>query len=373
MYKGWEGFSGQQWKHSVNVRDFIRKNYSPYSGDESFLTGPTDRTKKVWSEVKALLAKETKKGGTLDMETKIVSTITSYGPGYINEDLELIVGLQTDKPLKRALQPFGGIRMAKGALEEYNYKIDENVEDIFTNYRKTHNQGVFDVYTKEMRDARRAGIITGLPDAYGRGRIIGDYRRVALYGIDFLLEDKKSQLDCGKFTATEDIIRLREELTEQVRALEEIKELGAIYGFDISKPATTAKEAIQWTYFSYLAAVKEQISAAMSIGRISTYLDIYIERDIQKGILTEEEAQELMDDLVIKLRMVRFARTQSYNDLFSGDPTWVTESIGGMSVDGKSLVTKNSFRTLNTLYNLGPSPEPNLTVLWSNNLPEGFK
>ncbi|MDF2699110.1 MAG: formate acetyltransferase [Haloplasmataceae bacterium] len=373
MYKGWENFKGNQWKGTVYVRDFIQHNYTPYYDDDSFLTGPTERTKNMWSKVFNLLEEERKKGGTLDMETKVVSTIIAHGPGYIDKDKEIIVGMQTEKPLKRALQPYGGIRMAESSLEEYGYQIDPQVAEIFTKYRKTHNQGVFDAYTDEMKLARKAAIITGLPDAYGRGRIIGDYRRIALYGIDFLIADKKTQLNCGKFTMTEDITRLREELSEQIRALQEIKEMAASYGCDISEPATTAKEAVQWTYFGYLAAIKEQNGAAMSIGRISSFLDIYIERDIQNGILNEEQAQELIDDLVIKLRMVRFARTQSYNELFTGDPIWITESIGGMSTDGRPLVTKNSYRILNTLYNLGPAPEPNLTVLWSNSLPENFK
>lgn len=373
MDRAWEGFQGNLWKNSVNVRDFIQQNYKPYLGDDSFLQGPTNRTKKVWEQVMGLLEKERKNGGVLDLDTKIVSTITSHQPGYIDQDQELIVGLQTDLPFKRSLQPYGGIRVAEAAAKEYGYELEPSIVEIFTKYRKTHNQGVFDVYTKEIKLARKAGIITGLPDAYGRGRIIGDYRRIALYGIDYLIEDKKGQLDCGRFTMTEDIIRLREELSEQIMALHEIKEMAQSYGYDLSKPALNAKEAIQWTYFGYLAAIKEQNGAAMSLGRVSTFLDIYIERDLENGTLTEEEAQELMDDFVIKLRMVRFARTQSYNDLFTGDPTWVTEAIGGMSVDGRSLVTKNSYRILNTLYNLGPAPEPNLTVLWSNHLPDEFK
>ncbi len=373
MKKGWEGFKGNLWKTDINVRDFIQHNYKPYSGDEHFLVGPTDRTKKIWDKVFNLLQEEHKKGGTLDMDTDIISTIVSHEPGYIDKDLELIVGLQTDKPLKRALQPFGGIRMATNSLTEYDYKIDPRVTEIFTKYRKTHNQGVYDVYTTEMRLARKAGIITGLPDAYGRGRIIGDYRRIALYGIDLLVLDKKNQLNCGRFTMTEDIIRLREELTEQINALQDMKDMALSYGIDMSEPAKTAKEAIQFTYFGFLAAVKEQNGAAMSIGRVSTFLDIYIERDLERGILTEEEAQELMDDFVIKLRIIRFARTQAYNELFTGDPTWVTESIGGMGIDGRTLVTKNSYRVLNTLNNLGPAPEPNMTVLWSQSLPVNFK
>jgi len=373
MDNGWINFKGNLWKTNVNVRDFIQQNYTPYYGDDSFLEGATDRTKEVWKEVLQLLDQEKKNGDVLDMDTSVVSSIKSHKAGYIIKDKDIIVGIQTDKPFKRSLQPYGGIRVAEAALNEYGYKIDENVKEIFTKYRKTHNQGVFDVYTDEIKLARKAGIITGLPDAYGRGRIIGDYRRIALYGIDFLIEDKKSQLNCGHFTMTEDIIRLREELSEQLLALKEIKEMASIYGYDISAPATNAKEAIQWTYFGYLAAIKEQNGAAMSLGRISTFLDIYINRDIENGELTEQDAQELIDDFVIKLRIVRFARTQSYNELFTGDPTWVTEVIGGMSIDGRTLVTKNSFRILNTLNTLGSAPEPNLTVLWSNSLPNPFK
>jgi formate C-acetyltransferase len=373
MFKGWDNFKGNLWKTSVNVRDFIQQNYQPYYGDGAFLEGATERSTEVWEEIMRLLEEEKKNGGVLDMDTKVVSSIISHGPGYIKEGKELIVGLQTDQPFKRSLQPFGGIRVAETALKEYGYEIDPSVKEIFTKYRKTHNQGVFDVYTDEIKLARKAGVITGLPDAYGRGRIIGDYRRVALYGIDYLIEDKKSQLQCGRFAMTEDVLRLREELSEQIAALHEIKEMAAMYGFDISEPATSAKEAIQWTYFGYLAAIKEQNGAAMSLGRVSTFLDIYIERDLEAGVLTEREAQELIDDFVIKLRIVRFARTHAYNELFTGDPTWVTESIAGMSTDGRPLVTKNSFRMLNTLYTLGPAPEPNLTVLWSNSLPEAFK
>ncbi len=370
----WEGFTPGRWSGvSINVRDFIQKNYTPYDGDESFLAGPTDATVKLWEQVMELSRQEREAGGVLDMDTKIVSTITSHGPGYLNKELETIVGFQTDKPFKRSLQPFGGIRMAQTACKAYGYEVDQEVVDIFTKYRKTHNQGVFDAYTPEMRLARKSAILTGLPDAYGRGRIIGDYRRVALYGIDRLIEDKKHQLDTHFVRMTSKNIRLREELSEQMRALEELKELGQIYGFDISRPAKNAKEAIQWLYFGYLAAVKEQNGAAMSLGRTSTFLDIYIQRDLEKGIITESEAQEMIDHFIMKLRLVKFARTPEYNSLFSGDPTWVTESIGGVSIDGQHLVTKNSFRYLNTLNNLGTAPEPNMTVLWSTRLPQNFK
>ena len=350
-----------------------RKTTRPTTEDDEFLEGPTEATKKLWDEVMELSKKEREAGGVLDMDTKIVSGITSHPAGYIDKELEKIVGLQTDKPLKRSLQPFGGIRMAEGACESYGYKVDPEVEEIFTKYRKTHNQGVFDVYTPEMRMARKSAIITGLPDAYGRGRIIGDYRRVALYGIDMLIEDKKRQKDSVCGSMSEKKIRLREELQEQLNALAEMKELGNIYGFDISRPAKNAKEAVQWLYFGYLAAVKEQNGAAMSIGRTSTFLDIYIERDLKNGVITEKEAQELIDHFVMKLRLVKFARTPEYNSLFSGDPTWVTESIGGVGIDGRHMVTKNSFRYLHTLENLGPAPEPNLTVLWSTRLPKEFK
>lgn len=366
-------FVGGKWQSEINVRDFIQRNYTPYEGDSSFLAEPTEATKKLWQECCDLFKKERENGGVLDMDTKIVSTITSHGAGYIDKSLEKIVGLQTDKPLKRALQPFGGIRMAETACKSYGYEVDPEVTEIFTKYRKTHNQGVFDVYTPEMRKARHAGILTGLPDAYGRGRIIGDYRRVALYGIDRLIEDKMEQHASVHGAMTSEKIQLKEELAEQIRALEEMKELGAIYGFDISKPAQNAQEAVQWLYFGYLSAVKEQNGAAMSIGRTSTFLDIFIERDLKKGIITESEAQELIDHFIMKLRLVKFARTPEYNSLFSGDPTWVTESIGGMGVDGRSLVTKNSFRYLHTLENLGTAPEPNLTVLWSTRLPHNFK
>jgi formate C-acetyltransferase len=370
----WDGFSEGRWSNtSVNVRDFIKKNYTPYDGDESFLAGPTEATKKLWEQVMDLSRQEREAGGVLDMDTKIVSTITSHAAGYLNKDLEKIVGLQTDKPFKRSLQPFGGIRMAQQACKEYGYEVDQSVVDIFTKYRKTHNQGVFDAYTPEMRLARHSAILTGLPDAYGRGRIIGDYRRVALYGVDILIKDKQHQIETSLVRMTSKNIRLREELAEQVRALQELKKLGEIYGFDISKPAANAKEAVQWLYFGYLAAVKEQNGAAMSLGRTSTFLDIYIQRDLEKGILTEEEAQELIDHFIMKLRIVKFARTPEYNSLFSGDPTWITESIGGVDVDGHHLVTKNSFRYLHTLENLGTAPEPNMTILWSTKLPRKFK
>ncbi len=372
--KEWDGFKTGRWSNSsVNVRDFIKKNYTQYDGDESFLAPPTEATKKLWEQVMDLTLKEREAGGVLDMDTKIISTITSHGAGYLNKDLEKIVGLQTDKPFKRSLQPFGGIRMAQAACSQNGYEVDPSVVEIFTKYRKTHNQGVFDAYTPEMRLARKSAIITGLPDAYGRGRIIGDYRRVALYGVDILIEDKKHQIDTSLVRMTSKNIRLREELAEQVRALQELKELGNIYGFDISKPAATAKEAVQWLYFGYLAAVKEQNGAAMSLGRTSTFLDIYIQRDMERGILTEEEAQELIDHFIMKLRIVKFARTPEYNELFSGDPTWITESIGGVDVDGHHMVTKNSFRYLHTLDNLGTAPEPNMTVLWSTKLPRKFK
>lgn len=374
FYDEWEGFKPGRWSNtSINLRDFIQKNFTPYDGDDSFLTGPTEATTKLWEQVMELSKKEREAGGVLDMDTKIVSTITSHGPGYLNKDLEKIVGFQTDKPFKRSLQPFGGIRMAMNACEQNGYTVDPEVVKIFTEYRKTHNQGVFDAYTPEMKLARHAAIITGLPDAYGRGRIIGDYRRVALYGIDYLVEDKKDQLATSLVRMTSKNIRLREELSEQIRALGELKKLGEIYGYDISRPAKNAKEAIQWLYFGYLAAVKEQNGAAMSLGRTSTFIDIYIKRDMDRGILTEQEAQELIDHFIMKLRLVKFARTPEYNSLFSGDPTWVTESIGGVSIDGVPMVTKTSFRYLHTLENLGPAPEPNMTVLWSTKLPSNFK
>ncbi|MDE1394654.1 formate C-acetyltransferase [Bacillus sp. FSL K6-1109] len=369
----WKGFTTNVWQKEVNVRDFILSNFEPYQGDESFLEPPTEATSALWDHVMDLTKKERENGGVLDMDTEIVSTITSHGPGYLNKDLEKVVGVQTDEPFKRSLQPFGGIRMAKQACESYGFKLNEEVERIFTDYRKTHNQGVFDAYTDEMKLAQKVGIITGLPDAYGRGRIIGDYRRVALYGVDFLIDEKKKDAAGTSRVMSEENIRLREELSEQIRALNELKALAKSYGFDISKPAANAREAFQWLYFAYLAAIKEQNGAAMSLGRVSTFLDIYIERDLKTGVLTEREAQELVDHFVMKLRLVKFARTPDYNELFSGDPTWVTESIGGMAHDGRALVTKNSFRFLHTLDNLGPAPEPNLTVLWSVRLPQKFK
>ena len=375
MREEWSGFKPGNWSEdtTVNVRDFIQLNYTPYEGDDSFLAKPTEATKKLSAEMEALFKKEREAGGILDMDTEVVTTLTSHGPGYIDKDLEQIVGLQTDKPLKRPLHVFGGIRMAQNACTENGYHVDDKVSEIFTKYRKTHNQGVFDVYTPEMRLARKSAIITGLPDAYGRGRIIGDYRRVALYGTDWLIADKENQKKSTEGTMTEEVIRLREELTEQIRALNDLAELGRIYGFDITKPASNAKEAIQWLYFGYLAAVKDQNGAAMSLGRTSTFIDIYIQRDLNNGIITEDEAQEYIDHFIMKLRMIKFARTPEYNALFSGDPTWVTESIGGMGLDGRTLVTKTSFRYLHTLTNLGPAPEPNMTVLWSSSLPENFK
>ncbi|WP_404328903.1 formate C-acetyltransferase [Mesobacillus maritimus] len=369
----WNGFTGGKWQKEINVRDFILKNFTQYNGNDEFLAEATPATNELWKQVMDLTKKERDNGGVYDMDTEIVSTITSHGPGYLDQNKETIVGVQTDEPFKRSMQPFGGIRMAKAALESYGYDLNKEVEKIFTDFRKTHNQGVFDAYTKEMLLARKAGIITGLPDAYGRGRIIGDYRRVALYGVDFLMAEKKKAHESTSSVMTEDTIRLREEISEQYRALNELKQLAGSYGFDISKPATNAKEAFQWVYFAYLAAIKEQNGAAMSLGRVSTFLDIYVERDIANGTLTEQEAQELVDHFVMKLRLVKFARTPDYNELFSGDPTWVTESIGGMAQDGRALVTKNSFRFLHTLDNLGPAPEPNLTVLWSTQLPENFK
>lgn len=369
----WKNFKKGKWCEVIDVRDFIQTNYTEYTGDDSFLFPATDNTIKLWDEICELSKLEREKGGVLDADTEIVSTITSHDAGYIDQKLEKIVGLQTDKPFKRSLQPFGGIRISQKALEAYGYTINKEVEKIFTDYRKTHNQGVFDSYTEEMRLARKSAIITGLPDGYGRGRIIGDYRRVALYGVDRLIEDKQSYLKSLKGTMTESLIRDREETAEQIRALNSLKIMANKYGFDISKPATNAKEAIQWLYFGYLGAIKDQNGAAMSIGRTSTFLDIYIERDLKDGTLTETEAQELMDHFIMKLRLVKFMRTPEYNDLFSGDPTWVTESIGGMGLDGRSLVTKNSFRVLHTLINLGSAPEPNLTVLWSNSLPKNFK
>ena len=366
-------FVGGKWQSEINVRDFIQKNYTPYDGDSSFLAGPTEATTKLWQECCDLFKKERENGGVLDMDTKIVSTITSHKAGYIDKSLEQIVGLQTDKPLKRSLQPFGGIRMAETSCKSYGYEVDPEITEIFTKYRKTHNQGVFDCYTPEMRKARHAAILTGLPDAYGRGRIIGDYRRIALYGIDRLIEDKKEQHASLDGEMRPEKIQLKEELAEQIRALQEMAELGDEYGFDIRKPASNSKEAIQWLYFGYLSAVKEQNGAAMSVGRTSTFLDIFIERDLRNGVITEAEAQEMIDHFIMKLRLVKFARTPEYNSLFSGDPTWVTESIGGVGIDGRHMVTKNSFRYLHTLENLGTAPEPNMTVLWSKRLPHAFK
>ncbi|MEH7441455.1 formate C-acetyltransferase [Bacillus sp. JJ1122] len=369
----WKGFKNGTWQEEINVRDFILNNYTEYTGNASFLVGATDETNLLWQQVMELTKQERENGGVLDMDTEVVSTITSHGPGYLDKAKEKVVGFQTDQPFKRSMQPFGGIRMAKASCEAYGYELNQEVEKIFTDFRKTHNQGVFDVYTKEMLQARKAGIITGLPDAYGRGRIIGDYRRVALYGVDFLMEQKKKDHGLTSSVMTEDTMRLREEISEQYRALNELKKLAESYGYDISKPASNATEAFQWVYFAYLAAIKEQNGAAMSLGRVASFLDIFIERDLLNGTLTEQEAQELVDHFVMKLRLVKFARTPDYNELFSGDPTWVTESIGGMAHCGKSLVTKNSFRFLHTLDNLGPAPEPNLTVLWSPGLPENFK
>ena len=371
--EAWAGFVGGNWEHEIDVRDFIQKNYTPYDGDESFLAGPTENTSKLWGEVMDLFQQEREHNGVLDMDTDLVSTIISHPAGYIDQPLEKIVGLQTEKPLKRALMVNGGIRMAVAACKQNGYEVDPEIVNIYTNYRKTHNAGVFDVYTPEMRACRHSHIITGLPDAYGRGRIIGDYRRVALYGVDRLIEEKKAEHAGTQKTMNEATIRHREELAEQIRALQELNQLGKIYGFDISQPAKTFQEAVQWLYFGYLAAVKEQNGAAMSIGRNSTFLDIYAERDLKNGVITEAEAQEIIDHLVMKLRMVKFARTPEYNELFSGDPQWVTESLGGMGVDGRSMVTKTAFRYLHTLENMGTSPEPNLTVLWSTRLPEGFK
>src|ERR671933_384515 len=373
MYQQWKGFTTGQWMKEIDVRDFIQKNYTPYEGDGSFLSSATERTQKLWEQVTALMKQERDKG-ILDADTQVVSTITSHAPGYIDQQLEQIVGLQTDKPFKRAIMPLGGIRVVKASLESYGYKLDPETEKIFTKYRKTHNDGVFDAYTREMRLARHSGIITGLPDAYGRGRIIGDYRRVPLYGVDRLIDDKKAQLESLEVDAVDAYtIQLREEISEQIKALFELKDMAASYGFDLSQPAANAQEAVQWLYLAYLAAVKEQNGAAMSLGRVSTFLDIYFERDLKNGTFTEAELQELIDHFVMKLRMVRFLRTPDYNELFSGDPTWVTECVGGMGEDGRPLVTKTSFRVLNTLYTLGPAPEPNLTVLWSERLPVAFK
>ena len=373
MRTEWTGFNGGTWEDEINVRDFIQKNYTPYEGDESFLAGPTKDTQDLWEQVLDLSKKEREAGGVLDMDTKIVSTITSHGPGYLDKSKEKIVGFQTDKPFKRSFQPYGGIRVAQKACEQYGYEVDPELVEFFTVHRKTHNAGVFDAYTPEMRACRSSHIITGLPDAYGRGRIIGDYRRVALYGVDRLIEDKKDQKDNTRTIMYSDVIREREELSEQIRALGELKKLAEIYGLDISKPATNVQEAIQAVYFGYLAAVKEQSGAAMSLGRTSTLIDIYAERDLKNGTFTEEQIQEFVDHFIMKLRMVKFARTPEYNALFSGDPTWVTESIGGIGIDGRPLVTKTSFRYLHTLTNLGTAPEPNMTVLWSTRLPENFK
>lgn len=373
MRQEWDSFRGGVWEKEINVRDFIQKNYTPYDGDDSFLAGPTETTKELWAQVMELSEEERKKGGVLDMDTHIISTITSHGPGYLDKNKEKIVGFQTDKPFKRALQPNGGIRMAIKACEENGYHVDPEIVEFYTKYRKTHNDGVFDAYSPEMRACRSSHIITGLPDAYGRGRIIGDYRRVALYGVDKLIEDKEDQKAGTRSNMYEDVIRNREELSEQIKALKELKQLGTIYGFDISRPAANVQEAIQWLYFGYLAAIKEQNGAAMSLGRTSTFLDIYAERDLKNGTFTEEEIQEFIDHFIMKLRLVKFARTPEYNALFSGDPTWVTESIGGMGIDGRNMVTKMSYRYLHTLNNLGPAPEPNLTVLWSTRLPRNFK
>ena len=373
----WNGFEGRLWKEEINVRDFVQNNYKPYDGDESFLEGPTEATNKLWGRLQELQKEERAKGGVLDMETEVVAGLTAYGPGYIDEsmkDLEKVVGLQTDKPLKRAFMPYGGIKMAEESCKNYGYEPNPELHKIFTEYHKTHNQGVFDAYTPEMRKARHSHIITGLPDTYGRGRIVGDYRRVALYGIDFLMEEKKrDHANCGCGTMTDDVIRLREEISDQYKALAGMKKMAESYGYDISKPATNAKEAVQWLYFGYLAAIKTQNGAAMSVGRVSTFLDIYIQRDLEAGTLTEKEAQELIDHFVMKCRMVKFARITSYNELFSGDPTWATLEVGGTGIDGRSMVTKNDFRFLHTLENMGPSPEPNLTVLYSSRLPESFK
>ena len=375
MYNtAWKNFKDGKWSKEIDVRGFIQLNYTPYEGDGSFLVEATENTNALMDDMMILFKKERDNGGTLDVDTKTVSAIDAYKPGYIDKEKEVVVGLQTDEPLKRGIMPYGGIRMVETSCKAYGFELDKKVKEIFTKYRKTHNQGVFDAYTEEMRLARKSGIITGLPDAYGRGRIIGDYRRVALYGVDRLIEDKISQKNSLDVSVIdEDIIRLREEISDQIKALESLKKMAESYGFDISRPAENSREAVQWLYFGYLGAIKDQNGAAMSLGRTSTFLDIYFERDLKNGEITEEKIQELMDHFVMKLRMVKFLRTPEYNDLFSGDPTWVTESIGGMGIDGRTLVTKNSFRILHTLYTLGPSPEPNLTVLWSNSLPKGFK
>ena len=374
-FKEWEGFNKHvDWTDEINVRDFIQANYTPYTGNSAFLANPTNRTKQLWDEVLVLYKLENEKGGVLDADVSTPSSVNAYEPGYINKNLEQIVGLQTDKPLKRAIMPNGGIRIVEKSCEAYGYQVDNKVKEIYSKYRKTHNDGVFDAYTPDIRAARSSHLLTGLPDGYGRGRIIGDYRRVALYGVDYLINKKKEDLlNINPDEFTEEVIRNREEISEQIKALNDLKKMAEKYGFDISVPASNAKEAIQWLYFGYLGAVKDQNGAAMSIGRTSTFLDIYIERDIKNGTLTEEQAQELMDHFIMKLRLVRFLRTPEYNELFSGDPVWVTESIGGMGIDGRTLVTKNSYRVLHSLINLGPAPEPNLTVLWSKNLPENFK
>lgn len=373
MEECYKGFVEGVWSREINVRDFIQKNYTPYDGDDSFLAGPSEATLKLWDQVMELSRQEREAGGVLDMDTKVISTITSHGPGYLNSDLEKIVGFQTDKPFKRSLQPYGGIRMAEKACKDNGYEVDPEVVDFFTVHRKTHNAGVFDAYTPEMRACRSSHVITGLPDAYGRGRIVGDYRRIALYGVDRLIQDKQHQKDSTRVIMYSNVIREREELSEQIRALQELKKLGEIYGYDISRPAKDTKEAIQWLYFGYLAAVKEQNGAAMSLGRTSTFIDIYAQRDLDNGVYSEAEIQEFIDHFIMKLRLVKFARTPEYNELFSGDPTWVTESIGGVGIDGRHLVTKSSFRYLHTLKNLGTAPEPNLTVLWSTRLPQNFK
>ena len=374
-FEQWNGFKCGDWQSEINVRDFIQHNYTPYTGDKSFLTKPTAKTEKLWNEVLDLYKKEHEaEGGVLDIDTKTISTVSAHDAGYIDKDLEEIVGLQTDKPLKRAIMPFGGIRIVEKSCEAYGRKVDEEVKNIFHKYRKTHNDGVFDVYTPDIRKARSSHLITGLPDGYGRGRIIGDYRRVALYGVDYLIEEKTKSLEILDVDdLTENTIREREEIQEQIKALKELKVMASKYGFDISLPASNSKEAVQWLYFGYLGAIKDQNGAAMSLGRTSTFLDIYFERDLQNGTITEEQAQEIMDHFIMKLRLVRFLRTPEYNELFSGDPVWVTESIGGMGIDGRTLVTKNSYRLLHSLENLGPAPEPNLTVLWSERLPENFK
>ena len=374
MKEQWQGFKGSKWQDEVDVRDFIQNNYKPYNGDENFLEGPTESTNTLWEKLQKLQKEERAKGGVLDMETEVVSSLTAYGPGYLDKDLEKVVGLQTDKPLKRAFMPYGGIRMSEEACETYGYKPSEKLHEIFTKYHKTHNDAVFSAYTPEMRLARRNKIVTGLPDTYGRGRIVGDYRRVALYGIDYLIEQKQKDFAyCGDGTMTDDVIRQREELAEQIKALKEMKVMAASYGYDISQPAKNSLEAVQWLYFGYLAAIKTQNGAAMSVGRISTFLDIYFERDLENGVFTESEIQEIVDHVTMKFRMVKFARIPSYNQLFSGDPVWATLDVGGLGMDGRSMVTKTCFRFLHTLENMGPSPEPNLTVLYSSNLPEPFK